>query len=48
MNAREITATLKGRWYSNHGMIQCPAHEDRTPSCKTWDGSDGPLFHCYA
>ena len=30
-------------------MIKCPAHNDKTPSCKVWDGPDGTArFHCFA
>lgn len=28
-------------------LICCPAHDDRTPSCKVWDGETGPLFFCF-
>lgn len=48
MKARDLTLRLKGRWQGGYGMICCPAHEDRTPSCKVSDGGSGPVFHCFA
>lgn len=48
MNAREITSALKGRWHGRYGMVCCPAHKDRTPSCKISDGDQRPVFHCFA
>ncbi|MCR9123017.1 MAG: hypothetical protein NXH91_12170 [Phyllobacteriaceae bacterium] len=46
--ARSITRALKGRWHGRYGMVCCPAHQDRTPSCKVGDGVNGPIFHCFA
>lgn len=35
--------------YGDGFMIQCPAHDDKTPSCKIWEGPDGGVrFHCFA
>jgi|GEM_PF-2759330 len=47
-SAREITTALKGRWHGRYGMVCCPAHKDRTPSCKVTDGDKRPIFHCFA
>lgn len=48
MNAHEITKALKGKWHGRYGMVCCPAHKDRTPSCKVSDGDERPMFHCFA
>ena len=46
--AREITRALKGRWLGSHGMVRCPAHDDRTPSLSISDGKDGRLLtNCF-
>lgn len=47
MSAMEITKALGGKWGGSYGMICCPVHEDRTPSCKVSDGEAGPIFHCF-
>ena len=46
--AKQLTIQLKGRWFGQYGMICCPAHPDRTPSCKVSDGHTRPMFHCFA
>jgi hypothetical protein len=33
-DARQITKARGGKWYGRYGMIPCPAHDDREPSCK--------------
>ncbi len=50
MTARQITATLRGRWLSGYGSIRClaPGHDDKRPSAKVWDAEDGPRFECYS
>ena len=49
MTTREITAALRGQWHGSYGMCRCPAHDDRTPSMKVWDGANGDvLCHCFA
>lgn len=49
MNAREIVSTLKGRWFGKYGVIRCPAHDDKNPSCLISDTDDGEVrVHCQA
>lgn len=48
VDARSLTRSMGGRWHGMYGMISCPAHKDRTPSCKVIDGMDRPVFHCFA
>lgn len=49
MNAREITAALKGHWHGETGMVRCPVHDDRTPSLSIADGADDRLLvFCHA
>src|SRR5262245_47859167 len=51
MSALAITKALGGRWYGTYGMVCCPAHDDRAPSCKVMDDpgrSDGIDVHCFA
>ena len=31
--AKAITTALRGSWRGGYGMIPCPAHDDREPSC---------------
>lgn len=47
-SAQSITKSLKGRWHGRYGMVCCPAHQDRTPSCKISDGDERPIVHCFA
>lgn len=47
--AKDITATLGGRWYDSYGVVRCLAHDDRNPSLVLRDGDSGCLLvHCYA
>ena len=50
--AREIVQSLRGKWYGGpqgYGMIRCPAHPDKVPSCRVRDGENGaPLVSCYS
>lgn len=49
MNAQEVTIMLGGRWHGGYGIIRCPAHEDRNPSCQISDNADGSLWAtCHA
>ena len=48
MNARKITKEFAGRWHGSYGLVQCPAHADRTPSLKVVDAEDGSVtVHCF-
>lgn len=49
MSAHDIAIALAGRWHGNHGMVRCPAHDDRHPSCSVSDSPDGKvLIRCHA
>jgi len=48
MKAIELTRKLGGEWRGSYGMICCPAHNDRTPSCKVEDGTNGIVVWCYS
>src|SRR4029079_15495998 len=51
MDAKGITAALRGKWQGRYGLCRCPAHADRTPSLKISDDSskaDGVDVHCFA
>lgn len=48
--AQSITVAMKGRWRGGgdgYGMIRCPAHPDRNPSCRVRNGERAPLVSCY-
>jgi hypothetical protein len=48
--AQKIVASVRGKWYgdrSGYGMILCPAHEDKRPSCRIRDGKSTTLVSCY-
>ena len=48
--AAEVSRSAQGKKVAGGHMIKCPAahHDDRTPSCKVWDGPDGSvMFHCF-
>lgn len=47
--ARDIVLALMGKWHGSHGMVRCPAHDDRHPSCSVTDSADGKvLVRCFA
>ena len=51
MNARQLTARLKGKWHDGKafGLAACPAHDDASPSLSIGTGDDGrTLVHCLA
>jgi putative DNA primase/helicase len=49
MNARELTAALRGSWHGSYGTARCPAHQDKTPSLSLSIGRDGrTLVKCHA
>jgi hypothetical protein len=49
VTAREIVLALIGRWLGSHGMVRCPAHDDKHPSCSVTDSADGKvLVRCFA
>lgn len=52
MNVRDLAALLadggpvkpsNGQW-----LVQCPAHDDTTPSLSVGDGTSGPVMKCFA
>lgn len=43
-DARTLTLSLGGKWYSRYGLACCPAHGDRKPSLTLADGNDGRLL----
>jgi hypothetical protein len=48
-DARELTLTLKGKWYGGYGIARCPVHDDRDPSLSISFGKDGrTLVKCHA
>jgi putative DNA primase/helicase len=47
--AREVTASLGGRWHGSYGTACCPSHPDRSPSLSICSGADGRLLiRCFA
>ncbi len=51
MIARQIVAALSGRWHGSYGLARCPSHDDRRPSLKVAEasnGADAPTVHCFA
>lgn len=51
MDAKGITAALRGKWQGRYGLCRCPAHADRTPSLKISDDpnkADRIDVHCFA
>ena len=51
MNAQQLTARLKGKWYESKlfGLAPCPAHDDSSPSLSIGIGDDGrTLLNCFA
>jgi hypothetical protein len=48
MSAAEIVKLRDGKWHGTYGMIRCPAHDDRNPSCRVWDDGGQTWVHCYA
>ena len=48
-SAAEIAALAGGAKKVRGGyMIKCPAHDERTGSCKVWDNDEGEArFHCF-
>jgi hypothetical protein len=49
MGAREIVASLNGRWFGRYGTVRCVCHDDRSPSLKLSDGDNGTLLvFCFA
>lgn len=50
MTTREVLERLQGVKRSNGGWVaRCPAHDDKEPSLKISEGSDGrTLMHCHA
>lgn len=50
IDARALTAALRGRFHHKSGLCFCPAHANtRTPALSVTDGRDGRLLlHCHA
>ena len=48
MNARELTAALRGQWRGSSGSARCPAHDDHSPSLSISEADDRLLVHCHA
>ena len=49
MDARELIATLGGKWRGRYGIALCPGHADHSPSLSIADGRDGRLLvRCFA
>lgn len=44
MDAKRITATLRGKWFGTYGYVCCVAHEDGHPSLRLRDGERGRLL----
>jgi len=48
MNAREVTAALKGQWRGSQGIARCPAHDDHKPSLSIRDNPNGGItVNCF-
>lgn len=48
MNIDIIIEACHGRRVGSGWMIQCPAHDDRNPSCSISQAGDKLLVHCHA
>ena len=48
MNIQSIASALRGRISSNHAMVCCPVHDDRTPSLKITEFDGDIWVHCFA
>ncbi|MGH9553467.1 MAG: toprim domain-containing protein [Terriglobales bacterium] len=51
MDARALVKSLGGMWTGSYGLVRCPCHDDRKPSCKIKDDprkSDGIDVVCFA
>lgn len=49
MDARGITAAMRGRWFGHYGYVKCVSHEDSRPSLRLRDGERGHLLvFCHA
>jgi hypothetical protein len=46
--ARDLVERLGGRWSTNGGLCNCPAHDDRRPSLSVRPGRSRLLLHCFA
>jgi putative DNA primase/helicase len=50
-DAAALTRQLGGTWHSGnpgYGLVNCVAHDDRTPSLSIRDGDHGVRVHCFA
>tara|TARA_R110000803_G_scaffold85370_4_gene151728 strand:- start:1255 stop:2157 length:903 start_codon:yes stop_codon:yes gene_type:complete len=48
MSIQSIASALKGRMSSDHAMVCCPVHNDRTPSLKITEFDGDIRVHCFA
>ena len=48
MNAKEVVEKAGGKWQGKYGMIRCPAHDDKNPSCMVSDGENEVIVNCLA